>query len=212
MKKLILTCKVLIVFFFVAKIVVLSGVMRDSESVDLLLGVDQAVADLVVTPASSPSPSLSTKDVFQDEISEERTLMAALLARQKELDERKNFLISEEKRLEELKEEILLKIEKLEETEKRLSLVLENVDKTNTDKYRSMAKVYEAAPPSRAGSMLEKLDNRTAATIIMNMKSKNAGVVLGYIDPDKSVAITREITRAISREPLPKSTAEASKE
>jgi flagellar motility protein MotE (MotC chaperone) len=45
--------------------------------------------------------------------------------------------------------------------------------------------------------MLEKLDNKTAAAIIINMKSKNAGTVLGYIKPDKSVAITREITKEI---------------
>ncbi|MBN2397386.1 MAG: hypothetical protein JXI32_03320 [Deltaproteobacteria bacterium] len=196
MKKLILTCEVLIIFLFLAKIAVVGGIMTDSEPADFLLNVEQAAADSLVPPAPAVSPP---KDVFEDGLSEERTLLSSLLARQKELDEREESLRSEEKRLQELKDEILAKMDRLQEVERQVTAVLEAAEQMKAEKYRSMAKVYESAPPAQAGAMLEKLDSRTAATIIMNMKSKNAGVVLGYIKPDKSVAITREITREAAR-------------
>jgi len=195
-KKLILTCEVLIVLLFLAKIAVVGGVIQDSETADFLLNVDNASADSLAA-AVSVTPA---KDVFEDGLPEERKLLSSLLGKQKELDDREEFLQSEEKRLQALKEEILSKIDSLQEIEKRVTALLEEADKIHAEKYRSMAKVYEAAPPARAGSMLEKLDSRTAATIIMNMKSKSAGAVLGYIKPDKSVAITREITKEITKE------------
>jgi len=194
-KKLIRTCEILIGILFLAKIAVVGGIVTGSDITDLPLTVQQAVAQSQVPP--SPAPPV--RDVFEDGLAEERKLFSSLLARQEALDEREESLRSEEKRLGELKQEILAKIEKLEEAEKRLQTLLDAAEEMKAEKYRSMAKVYESAPPARAGSMLEKLDSRTAATIIMNMKSKNAGVVLGYIQPDKSVAITKEITRETAK-------------
>lgn len=62
-----------------------------------------------------------------------------------------------------------------------------------------MAKVYESAPPAKAGKMLEQLDIKTAAGITMNMKKDKAGAVWGYITPQKAAAITKEITQAGGR-------------
>jgi len=56
--------------------------------------------------------------------------------------------------------------------------------------------VYESTPPAKAGSMLEKLDTKTAAGISMNMKRDKAGAIWGHISPQKAVEITREITRS----------------
>jgi flagellar motility protein MotE (MotC chaperone) len=84
----------------------------------------------------------------------------------------------------------------LQQLEKRLTALLEMVEERDNRKYKSMAKVYASTPPARAGSMLEKLDTKTAAAIIMNMKSKSAGAILGHVNTARSVAITREITRS----------------
>ncbi|RZB34910.1 MAG: hypothetical protein SRB1_00678 [Desulfobacteraceae bacterium Eth-SRB1] len=182
MKKLIIACNILIVFIFLIKLVAVTS----------LLTVNEAVADSPVTTAPSPP----VKDVFEDRLSEERKLLASLLEKQKAINDRENFLQSEEKRLNLLRDEILSKIAKLQELEKKLTALLEMVEEKNNKKYKSMAKVYESVPPARAGSMLEKLDIKTAAAIIMNMKSKKAGAILGHVNPDKSAKITREITKA----------------
>ena len=198
MKKLIRACEILIVLLLLAKIAVVGGVLEDSKTADFFLSATQASAD--APAAVSPAAVSPARDVFEDDLSEERKLLASLLAKQKELDQREELLRSQEKKIEELKGEVLAKIEQLESVEKRVTALIETADQMKADKYRSMAKVYESTPPARAASMLEKLDTRTAAIIIMNMKSKSSGPIMGYMKPDKSVVITEEITRELAKE------------
>ena len=185
MKKLIIACNILIAFIFLVKL----------AAVTSLLTVNKAVADSPVTAGFEPP----ARDVCEDSLSGERKLLSSLLVKQKALDDRENFLQSEERRLNLLRDEILSKIDSLQELEKRLTGLLEMVEERNNSKYKSIAKVYESTPPARAGSMLEKLDTRTAAAIIMNMRSKSAGAILGHVNPARSVEITREITRSGAR-------------
>lgn len=182
MKKLIIVCKILVLFIILAKI---------AATADHFLSVNKAAADSSVATDVVPP----VKDVLDDSLSEERKLLSLLLEKQKALDAQEIFLKTEEKRLNSLRDEILSKIDGLREIEGRLTELLETVKGVNEEKYRGLAKVYEAVPPARAGSMLEKLDTKTAAAILMNMKSKKAGVILGHVDPAKSVKITKEITR-----------------
>ena len=190
MKKLIIACNILILFIVLVKIAIVGGIVKNSETANSFLTVNEAAADSPVTADFAPP----VRDVFEDSLSEERKLLSSLMGKQKALNERENFLQSEERRLNLLRDEILSKIDSLQEIEKRLTTLLEMVEERDNRKYKSMAKLYESVPPARAGSMLEKLDTRTAAAIIMNMKSKKAGAILGHVNPAKSVEITREIT------------------
>ena len=205
MKKLIIACNIVILFVVLIKIAAVVGIIKNSETANSLLTVNKAAAEAPVTAGFAPH-SLSfprtresiplVRDVFEDSLSGERKLLSSLLEKQKALDDRESFLQSEERRLNLLRDEILSKIDSLQELEKRLTGLLEMVEERNNRKYKSMAKVYASTPPARAGSMLEKLDTRTAAAIIMNIKSKSAGAILGHVNPAKSVEITREITRS----------------
>jgi len=198
MKKLIIACEILILFIVLAKIAVVGGIIKNSETGVCLLTVNEAVADSPVEAVPVPQ----VRDVCEDRLSGERKQLSLLLGRQKELSDREDFLKSEERRLNSLRGEILSKIDRLQEIEKRLATLLETVKEIDDQKYRSLAKIYESAPPARAGAMLEKLDSRTAAAIIMNMKSKKAGAIWGHIKPGKAVEITREITAQVhSSEP-----------
>lgn len=193
MKKLIIACNVLILFIVLIKIAIVGGIIKNSETANSFLTVNEAVADSPVTADFAPP----VRDVFEDSLLEERKLLSSLMGKQKALNNRENFLQSEEKRLNLLRDEILSKIDSLQEIEQRLTVLLEMVEERDNSKYKSMAKLYESVPPARAGSMLEKLDTRTAAAIIMNMKSKKAGAVLGHVNPAKSVEITKEITTQV---------------
>ena len=196
MKKLIIACNILIVFIFLIKIAAVGGIIKNSEAANSLLPVNEpAMADSPVTADFTPP----VRDVFEDSLPEERKLLSSLMGRQKMLNDRENFLQSEEKRVNLLKDEIVSKINTLQELEKRLTALFEMVDERDNTKYKSMAKIYESVPPARAGSMLEKLDISTSAAILMNMKSKKAGAILGHVTPAKSVEITREITTQVHR-------------
>ena len=190
MKKLIITCEILILFFFAVKIAAVGGIIKETR------------ASMTNGEVAAESPAVATispkiRDVFEDRLSEERKLLSSLQKREKQLDMREKLIESGEKRLALLKKEIVEKIEKLRTMEEELTTVIETYKAECNGKYKELAKVYESTPPARAGSMLEKLDNKTAAGIIMNMKSKKAGAVWGHIPPEKAVAITKEITAQV---------------
>jgi flagellar motility protein MotE (MotC chaperone) len=145
--------------------------------------------------------NLPVKDVVADPFTEERALIKVLEQKKQELDDREGRLSSEEQRLLTLKQEISTKIDTLRGLEEQLGATIE-VEKTSENKkYKDMAKVYDSAPPEKVASMLEKMDTKTAAGITMNMKRDRAGAVLGYLNPEKAIEITREITRVTAKTP-----------
>jgi flagellar motility protein MotE (MotC chaperone) len=157
-----------------------------------------AVAESDTVPASAASPVAvkKDKDTLDEDLSKQRDLVAALLAKKNELDNRENGLRSEEQRLLALRKEITEKITLLKGQQEKLTTILDANQAAEIKRYKEMAKVYEAAPPAKAGAMMEKLDIKTAAGITMNMKKDKAGAVWGYISAQKAVEITKEITRA----------------
>jgi flagellar motility protein MotE (MotC chaperone) len=199
MKKFIVSCQVVIVALFIIKILFLTEALRfDSISpVFSLNHFGQAIAQTTKPAANSAATNVKTdvKDVTDDPLKKERDLFASLQKRQKELDVRENSLKAEEEKMLALKKEIVEKIDALKSLETQLSSKLE-MEKTNDIKrLKELAKVYEAAPPQKAAAMLEKLEVRTAAGITINMKRERAGLIWGYLTPQKAVAITNEITR-----------------
>ena len=195
MKRFIVSCQVVIVAFFIIKILFLMEALRIG-SISPVFSLDhfgQAIAQ-TTTPAANAAAT-DVKDVTDDPLKKERDLFASLQKRQKELDIRESSLKAEEEKILALKKEIMEKIDALKSLETQLSSKLD-MEKTNDAKrLKELAKVYEATPPQKAAAMLEKLEVRTAAGITINMKRERAGLIWGYLTPQKAVAITNEITR-----------------
>ena len=195
MKRFIVSCQVVIVAFFIVKILFLMEALR-IESISTVLSLDhfgQAIAQTAKPAANAATTDV--KDVTDDPLKKERDLLASLQKRQKELDMRESSLKAEEQKILALKKEIMEKIDALKSLETQLSSKLD-MEKTNdTKRLKELAKVYEATPPQKAAAMLEKLEVKTAAGITINMKRERAGLIWGYLTPQKAVAITNEITR-----------------
>lgn len=195
MKRFIVSCQVVIVAFFIIKILFLTEALR-IEPISTVLSLDhfgQAIAQ-TTKPAANAAPK-DVKDVTDDPLKKERDLFASLQKRQKELDMWESSLKAEEQKIIALKKEITEKIDTLKSLETQLSAKLD-MDKTNDAKrLKELAKVYEATPPQKAAAMLEKLEVKTAAGITINMKRERAGLIWGFLTPQKAVAITNEITR-----------------
>ena len=189
MKKAILGFQLLVVMVFAAKIS-LVGLMNQEIHMDAqsIFSVAQARAESPKTPPVLRSDILSLPD--------EKNFESLLDERKKTLDAREEFLKTEEERLVSLQGRIEEKLNALGAAEKRLSVLIESRKAIENEEFQKLAKVYESTPPAKAGSMLEKLDTRTAAGISMNMKRDKAGAIWGYISPQKAVEITREITRS----------------
>jgi len=162
-----------------------------------LWDVETALAQAPAAKPAAPSPVASApKDAFDDGLKKERDLFAVLEQRRKELDSREAALKAEEQRLSSLKKEIVEKIDSLKTLEQKLNVTAEAQKTEENKRFKELAKVFEATPPAKVGPVLEKLDLKTAAGITMNMKKDKAGLIWGYLSPQRAVEITREITRA----------------
>lgn len=194
MKRFIVSCQVVIVAFFIIKILFLTEALQ-IESISPVFSLDHFGQAIAQTTKPAANAATDVKDVADDPLKKERDLLASLQKRQKELDMRESSLKAEEQKILALKKEIMEKIDALKSLETQISSKLDT-DRTNdTKRLKELAKVYEATPPQKAAAMLEKLEVRTAAGITINMKRERAGLIWGYLTPQKAVAITNEITR-----------------
>lgn len=196
MKKLIIACQIVFVLFFLVKAL---------SHIDLLKQIpfpaslswnsgDEAIAQ---TPAKAAPPP--AKDVTDDDLQKERDLLTMLQKKQKDLEARENALKAEEQKIAALKKEVMEKIDALKALETQLTAKLDTEKAQDEKRFKDLAKVYEATPPQKAAAMLEKLDVRTAAGITINMKRDRAGLIWGFLAPQKAVEITNEITKSTRR-------------
>jgi len=204
MKKMIIGIQILILVLILIKAASVVGLIKKTDFLSATsLMTRQALAEsTVASPAAGKMPSVLRQPVNEtaaDDLTTVRDLATALAAKKSELDKRESNLRAEEQRLLALKKEITDKIVLLKSQEEKLTSALENHKADDLKRYKDMAKVYESAPPAKAGKMLEQLDIKTAAGITMNMKKDKAGAVWGYITPQKAAAITKEITQAGGR-------------
>ena len=204
MKKMIIGIQILILVLILIKAASVIGLIKKTDFLSATsLTTRQALAEsTVASPAAGKMPSALRQPVNEtaaDDLTTVRDLATALAAKKSELDKRESNMRAEEQRLLALKKEITDKIVLLKSQEEKLTSALENHKADDLKRYKDMAKVYESAPPAKAGKMLEQLDIKTAAGITMNMKKDKAGAVWGYITPQKAAAITKEITQAGGR-------------
>ena len=190
MKKLIVICEILVVCALLAKILTFGSLVGKSDKGEYGFVVKEVLADTSNADYRRPI----VKDVIDDPLDRERELLTLLKKKRTELNEREELLAEEQERLSGLKQEIAANIEILNEMKEEITTLIKSAEVIDDTYYKSLAKVYEKTPPDRAGVMLTKLDKKIAAAIIMQMKSKSAGLVWGHIDPATAVEITKEIT------------------
>jgi flagellar motility protein MotE (MotC chaperone) len=190
MKKIIIAIEILVVFLFIAKILAIGEIVKRSDVSDYLSwSVKSALADASLqTGVGSPS-----RDVSTDPLASERSLMSTLADRQRQLENRENLIRFEEKKIRLLRNEIVARIEMIQGREEKMTNPQESAKSEDDARFKELAKVYEATPPDKVGALLNKMDGKTAAGIIMQMKVKKAGAVWGQLNPEKAVEITKAI-------------------
>lgn len=190
MKKLIVVCQILLSVFFLTKTLSYSNGFQETSFGKILSWDRSAIAQTRSVP-----PGLSPRDVTDDHLQKERDLLALLQTREKVLDDRERAIKLEEQNVLALKQELLEKIDAFKALEAQLSDRLDGENAREQKRIKDLAKVYDAAPPQKVAAMFEKLSVKTAAGITINMKRERAGLVWGFLNPQKAVEITNEITR-----------------
>ena len=192
MKKPMVVLQVLVLLIFIVKITALGEILQNQNATNTSSGPEKR--PITETPAKGVLHSVT--DVTNDDLEKPRDILTALEKKKKELEQRELLLKSEEQRVATLKKEILEKIDLLRAEQEKLNAIIETSKTADSKRYKDLAKVFDATPPAKAGAMLEQLDVKTAAGITMNMKTAKAGILWGYLSPQKAIEITREITRA----------------
>jgi flagellar protein FlbB len=192
MKRLIIICEILVVLVIIIKIASAGGMLQKIAPQAAIFDLDHAIAN-VAEKAPEAAP---VREATDDAMARERKLAASLTDREKQLDSRESAIKEEEKKLQTLKSEIIAKIDTLKGLEDKLSGMLDAVKAVEDKRLKDLATVFEATTPTQAGAMLEKMDKKLAAGIIMNMKSKKAGAIWGHIEPNRAAEIAKEITSA----------------
>jgi flagellar motility protein MotE (MotC chaperone) len=191
MKRIFIAFEILVVFLFVVKLFAIGEIVKRSELYNISLwSVNPALAD----SSSQTTGSTLVKDAFEDTLANERNLMVSLEDRRRQLEDRENFISFEEKRLNSLKKEIIAKIEILHGPEGKTAFSQE-ADKEENKRIKELAKEYDATPPDKVATLFSRMDNKTAAGIIMQMKNKKAGAVWEFFNPEKAVEIAKTITK-----------------
>jgi flagellar motility protein MotE (MotC chaperone) len=119
--------------------------------------------------------------------------MSTLADRRRQLENRENLIKFEEKKINLLRSEIVARIEMIRGREEKMTSPQVSVRSEDNARFKELAKVYEATPPDKVGALLNKMDSKTAAGIIMQMNVKKAGAVWGQLNPEKAVEITKAI-------------------
>lgn len=110
----------------------------------------------------------------------------------KKLEKLKSSIEKEIKKKSELLKKIKKERKELQAEKDSLNKLKEEIKQ---DRYKSLAKAFSAMDPEMAGEKLSKIeDPKKAAYILYNMKSRQAGAALNYVDPKRVSQIVKILT------------------
>jgi flagellar motility protein MotE (MotC chaperone) len=192
MKRIIIASQIIIIALVFFKILFLTESLQE---LSFLSAFHHNFFGQAIAQTAAKAPVRAVRDVVDNGLREERDLLALLQKKQKELDTREVTIKAEEEKIRAVKKEIIEKIDMLKALDAQLSAKLDVEQSGDAKRLKDLAKVYEATPPQKAAAMLEKLDTATAAGISISMKRDRAGLIWGFLSPQKAIEITREITK-----------------
>lgn len=123
----------------------------------------------------------------------EKSLLAAINARQRELDQKDDELKTQEERLKVIKADIDARIAELNKVHGKIEAFVKKIDEVNDERIKKLVKIYESMNPEEAANRLEKLDEDIAVMILVSVNEKKAAKILGFVDVDKSVRLSRSL-------------------
>jgi flagellar motility protein MotE (MotC chaperone) len=127
----------------------------------------------------------------------EKGLLEAIRRKEDELKTREDELNERMRHLAGVKKDIDTRVKRLQALIKDFNAVKERIDRFNNDKARRLVKIYESMAPQDAALRIERLDDKMAASILGSMREKIAGKILGFVNVDKSVKISRVLKKEI---------------
>ena len=180
---------ILILCFLLGKLSLVGFFVSKSGRLSYVPFLKQAIAQ---------EEAIKTEDVGTDETvdtGEDFESLALLDKKKRELEGKEKELEQKEGCLNQLKTEIEERLEELAQMEKKIEQLIVLKETEEAKDLIKLAKVFEATPAEQAGPMFNKLDVKIAAKILIRMQGRKAGKIWGYVDPDRAVKISRELSK-----------------
>jgi len=152
------------------------------------------IATAALQPRSDPPHEVKKEEKAT---STEKGFILAIRRKEEELRTREDELAERKGHLIDIKGDIETRVRELKTLVKELKSVKQKIDSFNGGKARRLVKIYENMAPQDAAARIERLDDNMAASILGTMKEKIAGKILGFVNVDKSVRISRVLKKDI---------------
>jgi flagellar motility protein MotE (MotC chaperone) len=107
----------------------------------------------------------------------------------------------EEERLKILNADMQAKLDQLKKLKQEIEAFAKGLDAKKKEQLVRVVKMYESMPAEEAAKAMARLDDDTAIQILTTIKSRNAGQILGLMDPGRVASLSK---KAILRGRLPK--------
>lgn len=143
-----------------------------------------------IKDAKAPGEAVKTEGAIDAE-TKERSMLAAIERRERELNEREEAVRLKEERLNALKADIDRKIGELARMHSTIELTVKKIDTENEERVKRIVKIYESMSPEEVAERVEKLSEHIAVMLLSHMSEKKAAKVLGLVNVDKSVRLTQ---------------------
>jgi flagellar motility protein MotE (MotC chaperone) len=134
------------------------------------------------------------QEQFKSRGSSERELVADLDARRVELEKRKEGLDRREEELKAQADALTERLAELRGLTARLGEVRKTEDSRKQSKFDQLANVYTAMAPNEAATLLSRLEPSITIDLLERMPEKRIGQILGLMDRERAVELTRLLT------------------
>ncbi|MFH0882731.1 MAG: hypothetical protein V2A56_07080 [bacterium] len=87
----------------------------------------------------------------------------------------------------------------VKELERLISLLASQADSVDQEHARRLSKIVEAMKPADAAAVMNRLNNRTNAELLLSMKQRQAAKILAAMPKDRAAEVARYLSRAYAR-------------
>ncbi len=157
--------------------------------------VDTSVVRNVVQIPKAVAAEAQAQDKAEPAKKEAKRPSSMTEADWKALKAKEDELARKERSLRTLEQNLDKKLAEMSALEKRLKKMLDEADVLKDAKIKHLVGVYTAMKAKSAAQVIESLDTDLAVKILAGMRGRNAGAILGLVEPKKAAKLSEELTK-----------------
>ncbi|MDY7017611.1 MAG: hypothetical protein SVK44_05295 [Nitrospirota bacterium] len=149
---------------------------------------DQAMKVANLQAQKKQQGAVATPEHFQNLLKELQREKQRISAKETELAKKEAFVKNLDATLQARANELIA-------LEQRLVALSLDAERTKDERIKKLSGVYENMDPEQAARAIEEMDPNLAVTLLLRMRKREAGRILGAMDPQKASKISQDLIR-----------------